>query len=576
MKMGNNGVTQKKIDLLIENLGKDLFLELMHFIFEIMTTKYEVKIFISRRFLDLYMEYSDIVHYLYGEDAEEYGRIVTNLSFVMLSREDLSKNILIVDDIVLHGSALYDVCRLLEEYNCEKEKIKIKVFLNNNEARKIESELIQDMDAEKTCGANDWRAISSNIIKSFYLTAQPYISYLPYWEISTESEEALKIDKIIKENNCENTANAVQRLYDVECCILFEEQIRTKIPKPFCSQKNMVRIYKYNQMSKIVIMPYVVLNAVNEEGIKYFCEKLVQEGVLKIDIEELRKEQLSKSKLSFLYSVLSYILSYAVGMNFLERHSITAAEINRQIEHYGFCDKISAERIDSDNIMTVFCQGEEYFMNWKRLNVSKENEDVDSTLEEACEGENKQTTRNVIHRYLKLSSKKNEELVVKSGKRMRGIEVARFEERFPETPSSEIWKNVIEIADSGKGTIAGEIITVAGENYVVSLLYTGEQNFSGNEEDLIYYIYPLMQLEVSCKNNNIKVCPKEDLAEKIFNKYNDLSYTPKDSEVKKLIDEAIYKNFGKYYLERFPAYEKDKKLREYMNIEQKLVKELMI
>ena len=48
---------QDKIDLFVAFIGNDMFLELVQFIDYIMRMEYEIKVFISRRFLDLYMEY---------------------------------------------------------------------------------------------------------------------------------------------------------------------------------------------------------------------------------------------------------------------------------------------------------------------------------------------------------------------------------------------------------------------------------------------------------------------------------------------------------------------------------------
>lgn len=119
---------QDKIDLLTASIGNDMFLEIVQFIDYIMRMEYEIKVFISRRFLDLYMEYRDIVFYMYEEDAKEYGRILTNQSIVLLSEEELKNKLLTVDDVVLHGRTLDNIYQYLRSKGCLPERIKVKVF----------------------------------------------------------------------------------------------------------------------------------------------------------------------------------------------------------------------------------------------------------------------------------------------------------------------------------------------------------------------------------------------------------------------------------------------------------------
>lgn len=576
--MNEHEVVQKKIELLTEKLGKDTFLELLHFVYEIMIAQYEIKVFISRRFLDLYMEYKDIVCYLYEEDARQYGRIVTNLSVSMLSREELSQNILIVDDVVLNGMALDEIYRFLcDECGCSPEKISVKVFLNNKDVEKVESKLFLRMEAKEETDEADWLVASSSIVHSFYVSAQPYVSYLPYWEIALEDNTAQKILKKIKERKCESISTKAQKQCGIEAYILFEEQLESRTSDERVGI-SMVRVYLYREMGRMIVIPYVVLKPIDRAGMQRCCGRFVAKGALKSRGGLSLEKNTAKAEMLFFYTALTYILSYAMGMKFLSLYGIQengGADRKKEIEAYSFVGVLDVEQMSADDILDVFDEEKETFLSMDSDAVYADG--IQDLLDETIKKLPGKKTGNLVNYYLKLSGEKKRNTASDStSRKMWGIEVRRLA-KFLGVRQREIWQAIIEVIDAGRGTIAAAVSCIAGKECVCSMLFSGEMSFSGNEDNLACYVYPLMKLEMYCEERKISSVhdKKAELAKNISDQYGGvLQYHSSDYEVSRLINERIREKHEAYYLWRFPAYERDENLIRSMEIEQLLEKEL--
>ncbi len=92
-----------------------------------------------------------------------------------------------------------------------------------------------------------------------------------------------------------------------------------------------------------------------------------------------------------------------------------------------------------------------------------------------------------IDHYLPLSGKEDEWRATENKKRMRGLELSGLASRFGEESPRKIWKKMIKVIDSGKGTLMLAVNKAGTRQYVDSLLLAGEQNFACNEETLIFF-----------------------------------------------------------------------------------------
>lgn len=568
---------QNKIDSLVNDMGKATFLKLLHFIVEVMEDGHEIKVLMVRRFLDIFLEFEEIIRYLYDGTVEKKGKIVTNVSIALLKGELQDKTILVVDDIRLHGRALEAVgAFLVKECNCKEENIAFKVFADNQDAFKVESRFGRNIEVVENVDENRWKKISSSIINSLYISGQPYVSHLPYYKMQAGTAEANAIEAFIQNEGVEEITTEVQKYYGVQVYLYFMDygpgqELNTEMP---FAEQSMVRIYIYNKLGKIIIVPYAFLKPFSLEGIvecyKVLCGLDLIQGIELpkpvVDAASIREDAYI---MKYLYSMEVYVLSLMLGSKFLANRKLSGVCHNKAIEEYNFGFHFDISNVDLDLIsvkLTGAVKGQYADNSNANLQLSVEPE-VEELVANVNIGEG--DADRFLESYIKLSGRRDEELARQNMGRMRGIEYLRLHRRFLKK-DRELWKTVIRIVDSGKGTLAVSKNYIDQKPFMDSLLFAGEQNFTCNESDLIYLIYPLLEYECLCKNRAGTECIRESdmvkekssLIDYVFNYFPELRTGIDDREINDLREKSLLSSGLDYYMGRYSVYEGNNKLRE--------------
>lgn len=579
--MGQNRLTiQNRINLLISDMGKMTFLKVLHFVIEVMEDDHEIKVLMARRFLDLFLEFEEIVQYLYEGSVKKRGKFLTNLSIALLQNELADKTVLIVDDIRLHGRALEEVCSfLVEKCHCEEKNIVLKVFADNKDAVKVESKFHIEIEIKEVVNENRWRKISSSFINSLYISGQPYVSHLPYCEIPFGTEGAEAINRMIKSNDANEITTEIERYYGVQAFLYFmdcgmDKEFADRMP--FVEQ-NIIRIYIYEKLEKMVIVPYAFLKPIGFDGLRSFYRLLCSLQVIKeigspykriIDTHEIEE---NGPLARYLYSMAVYVSSLLLGVKFFNSRLIKDFSWNSVIEEYsfGFCFQIG----DIEDIIRQLANVERgKYADYKVENIQLEPiPDMEELLNQI-----KRINREglspgrFIESYIKLSGRRDESLAEQNKKRMRGIEYVRLYKYFLKENRREIWKAIIGIIDSGRGTLSAALNILNQKPFMDSLLFGGEQNFTCNESNLIYFVYPLLEYENFWKGNlaagtlssDDMMKGKSNLIKLIMDLFPELRSMADEEEIRNLKEKSILESGMDYYMSRYPAYEEDKRLKE--------------
>lgn len=572
---------QKRIDLLTKDMGKSTFLKLLHFVVEVMESDYEIKIFMIRRFLDIFLEFEEIVPYLYGDTVNKRGVFVTNLSIVTLREQLANKTILVVDDIRLHGRALNEMTAfLVEQCNCLQENIVLKVFADNENAIKVKSRFQNKLEIKESINENRWRKISSSIINSFYILGQPYVSYLPYCELAFGTKEADAIKEFIQNSKVKEITTDIQKYYDVHVFLYFmkDDCGKDKELKTSLVEQNMIRIYIYDKLEKIIIVPYAFLKPLSFDGILSYYKLLRNLEV--IQGEDITKTigapatiETNEYLTKYLYSLETYITSQVFGKKFLIDRQICNVSWNKEIEKYNFANEFNIDGINIDSFIERLAIKEiGKYADYSDTNLQLDKEKKIDKLVEKIKGGNIQTTSidRFIESYIKLSGREDEELAEQGEKRMRGIEYLRLCQYFSKENAEKIWETIVKVIDSGRGTLSVCKNNINGKIFMDSLLFAGEQNFACNEPNLIYFIYPLLEYECFCRNNEgLKAGCEEDtikgkidLINYILNNFPELREKVDDFEIESLKGKSVLQSGMDYYMSRYSIYEKDEKLKQ--------------
>lgn len=556
---------RRKISIMISILGEPCFYEMIDFFVNIMESTDEIKILMTRRLFDLYSSFEEIIKFLYDDNVKLQGRIVSNLSVVLYESNIKNCNILLVDDIILHGRALdVEYKSLLECGGCESEKIRAKVFLRNIDKKLINSDLMNRLDVAREVHDVEWRILSGKIINAFSAVGQPYISYLPYVEydiddmdasISQALNELIQTSKQVKEITTD-----MQRYYGIESflyCLdnkLFDWELKV-------AQANFIRIYVLDRLRTVIIIPYSCLNHVKEESISQIFSEVedkhfIQYGDDKVNLRCHMQVKDGFVYSRFMYSSITYLISMALGNMFFSSLGIKHVNWKEGVLSLGFK---SAQSLYGREKVLVNClnqhisgfvfQGDE----WKAHKGFSE--DVKKIYEKVV------SEKGNMSQFIRECGKVDEERANNNKSRMKGVSVYLLSKLFNIDDDKTAWAKAISLADAGKVTIVVSPDKVGMDECVGSLLMVGEQNYTCNEENRILLVLPLIEFMDFCKINNHDFSKlKYTLIEKICSEFPEIKDNLLPDEFNEVVNSEVIK-YRDYYVDRMSIYESNSTLK---------------
>lgn len=546
----------KKIDQLSKALGAALFSDLVDFDMEISESDYAYKILMGRRYFVLHSGLKPVIKYAYGDDFKESGCFLTNLSIALHDLRD--KKVLIIDDTLLHGRAIGRIIEDLVACGCKRENIRVKIFLRNLEAEIVNPSLLELVDCKRPGNTNKWRFVSGKIVDAFMELGWPYLYYLPYYETSLCSDRAARIKGFLEEKNLHDNAVLIQKKHGVSTYLY---RIGNDFPM---SRDALIRIYKYEKVDKMLVVPYVYLKPLTYEQIAVYFKILGAKGVVRCRdgsafLESAGLLGVSRMRTQYAYSLLTYICSVLCGLTFLESLGLGDWERSKATEEKSLDCNVS---VKNDSVCDIIKEIRgKYVADGNELLI-RQNADIECVIKALDEGRRESTVQAEMNldyfldHYLKLSSERDEQLAKEGKERMSGIEIERIEQYSSD--KDKMWKKIMEVIDTGRATIAIDSIEIKNKVYVDSLLYAGEQNTACNDENLMELAYPLLQYEMYCKEYKVsgkkKAEIKNKLIKKILEQKKELRDKVSTQEINVLKQDSFAQNYEAYYLDKYPMF----------------------
>lgn len=194
----------EKEKALRETLGIEIFSSIKNYFSIIAENKYDIIIFVSKKAYVLYLEFKPYIKFenescIYCNDTAI--SVLDSLLKKQPKGEKRNTKIAVIDDILIHGRTLSSIYKKLQGLGYT---IDLFAFCKNkddefslNENGKI-PELMEELREIKqktrtyyVCNSFEWKYISNHIIRSFWATNIPYISFLPYLQLTVEGRKKL-------------------------------------------------------------------------------------------------------------------------------------------------------------------------------------------------------------------------------------------------------------------------------------------------------------------------------------------------------------------------------------------------
>lgn len=521
-----------KKNLLLRYIPEELFSDISDFIATLYLMEYDVLILMARKFYNLFCVFHEENCRKYkrlGIPYQNSGKIVTHRALPLIRSDIITqkyKKIVVADDIIIHGRSIRQVYDELIAISPEVE-VRLMSYARNDKDTRIYKDILSKINSRYLIAEYERRALSNEIVNTFYIAGRPYISYVPYFTLNLRWND---LKRRLPDEGCLSIQDSDMKKYGIEA-YLYKGKELDIFRGIRCCKKCVVRLYYYSQLDLTIMIPYFLTNIMEERFLEEISD-YVRKQFLKPEYQRLLERNSQAAEMRSMELV--YILSAWMGMYFLNRMQCSEYIWHKEIEKYNFCvgilpeTKFSASEIE--NYVKGFKQVADHIASGE-IKENDNNSEVQTLLSKYNDLKIKYTTNydrwkkmtawnadqsnyemRFISNYLVENGELDEELCKgDNGKKNRlfGVPVSYIlddmsdylyelfgqkEER--ENYSDRVWAALIGTADSGRGTIVIKTEKADDQNeYTESVIYAGEQNYKFYENTNFPVMYGLYLIE---------------------------------------------------------------------------------
>lgn len=286
------------------------------------------------------------VHKNYSsEESQKVWSKVISSQAIRFNKDLLKdKSVLLVDDIMLHGKAVYSLYFELKNI-IKAKRIDTFVLARSNEQPDLYFRSIRkDYYSMFFLTTNLWENLSNRIVRYFCSKGEPYTSYLFDFQFDSQSDVS-KFDKSIAKRKAKMKTECNCTFYSVNFDDeTFPEFIKSKYYNAYFdfmdlkpSDKNSIidkiilRKYEYQKVPKIIYIPYCELKSIKSDVLKKSWEKLKERNIL-VEHDSLYKVD-SAIDIYKIYSLLLGLYFWDLGGS--------SPNLDVEKSYYdGFCNEI--------------------------------------------------------------------------------------------------------------------------------------------------------------------------------------------------------------------------------------------
>ena len=336
--------------------------ELLDFVEKVYLSDYEMKILLARKCSNLFFSLIELVReeeggrvrQLYENKFGKEKKIPLLISdralcfFTQSLKNGDYQSILIVDDLLIHGRTvveLYDKIKELVADNVSKIDVYAYVANNSDLVNKV---YIQNAEVMRKLEINELRGVSDKIVDIFYLTGQPYTSYIPNMVLALDSKLGKVLQTFVNAGKLFELNDADQGYDNINSYAWIAPQSRKN------SLFDSVRIYFNEDLNRCVVVPMVSLMPIDESVLNEY------KGILKKYIKNDYYEKVLPEYRELNYRLVVYVISTLWGKIFFEKYlnySVTANEFKMgNVEEINFGNNLlDINRIQQLSLSELEC-----------------------------------------------------------------------------------------------------------------------------------------------------------------------------------------------------------------------------
>ncbi len=502
--------------------------ELLRFIEKIYLSEYSLKIMLARKSSNLFQALIELakeedggrIRKLYEKkfSADKRPVIISDRALQYYAegiRTGKYSSILIIDDIIIHGRS---IARLYEEIEQLTEGNEVKMDIcalvaNGNDF--LDKPYLNNAFIFKNMAHHEWYYVSSMIVDLFYMTGEPYTSYIPNIKFSLSSSKGNLVKRFLASGNARKLDDNNYSYANIEAYAWIAPDIWD------FSLFQSIRFYINKDLNQCVIVPMVALSAINEDLLVQYND------ILKELFDEEYNVKVTMNCKELSYRAMIYMISALWGRLFLAQELNCSEQLENFEDIYeeqlnfgtAILNRKNMDRLNETEISQLLSQINAVYKKMDALEILSLQEDfatLDVVFNKVISESGTNKTENPIAqiaRFLYRNGNMDESLWKKhqeNGKttatRLIGYPLKTLIEKLKHKQISmqEIGFSILSAIDYGKGSIVAKMVrSDCGKNYFVSLIHAGEQNYKYIEMKYFPYIYGLYEIERICKKKQM-------------------------------------------------------------------------
>lgn len=325
----------------LQEIFEEYYEELYDFFIDVMEADYDYKFLIARRCLVLYQIFVQIFEYE-KENIRIRGQILSDRIIPKLANRLKGKKILLIDDILIHGRRVSDICEeFITRFRCAS--VEVRVYMATDDEKCIKGEIISNIQYTEIAEGWKWKTLSDAIARAIYISNIPYTSFVP--AIIIEKREDFMLPFL--ETECQDNTRPEQLNESCHSKVFFCRGLRPSLFQTV-SHVECIREYRSEVRENILLIPYSFTKSVRKDKVDDFFDAFVKHigGLLPKICGELSTRKEDPGWNSYRMCLFNALLSQLVRVHFFNQDFEKYQDYDTLAKSFG--EEISIEFLSLD------------------------------------------------------------------------------------------------------------------------------------------------------------------------------------------------------------------------------------
>lgn len=353
-----------------KNINKEQTKELLYqYLREILENKnnYDYIIFVTRKSFDLLKAYKKT------NNVNTTAKLCSSKAINIIGRNFKDKKILVVDDILIHGKALYSLkSQITECYS--PAVVDLSVFMQKYDQYDAANTVFElNCQNEYLSYESEWKRVTEYLVEIFHDENVPYTSYV--LDMDIENIDDKDVSSLVRRFRAEEINH---KDLSFNFFVAFDDNVKENIKNII--QLSVLRIYYSKKLKKLTLSPYVQLNDINNNGVSNMWDNLNDKiNTLSPKCRSLLDVEIVRA--------LTACLSVAVWEDFI-KNNLSIGGLNERLVcnfdelNYSFYDGFS------DDLKKIVKEKDVFYSLLSDLKVQRIYELNDNTYQSILENDN--------------------------------------------------------------------------------------------------------------------------------------------------------------------------------------------